>query len=44
VFLQYLSVDIAERNRVRAEASLPLLDVASETARLEKVQAEAVFE
>ena len=35
---------IDERNRLRAEASLPLLDVASETARLQKVQAEALFE
>jgi hypothetical protein len=37
-------MDIAERNRLRAEAHLPLLDVAIETRRLQAAQAEAEFE
>ena len=37
-------MDIAERNRLRAEAHLPLLDVAAEISRLEKAEAEAEFE
>jgi hypothetical protein len=37
-------MDIAEKNRLRAEAKLPLLDVAAEIARLEKAEAKAEFE
>jgi hypothetical protein len=37
-------MDIAVRNRLRAEAHLPLLDVAAEITRLEKAEAEAKFE
>lgn len=37
-------MDIAERNRIRAEARLPLLDIAAETKRLEDVRQEAEFE
>jgi hypothetical protein len=31
-------MDIAERNRLRAEAHLPLLDVTAETERLQKIK------
>jgi hypothetical protein len=37
-------MDIAERNRLMAEAKLPLLDFATETARLHQIQAKADFE
>jgi hypothetical protein len=36
-------MNIAERNRLRAEAHLPLLDVAAEIARLRKIEAKAEF-
>jgi len=36
--------DIARRNRLRKDASLPLLDVSSEMARLKKVREEADFD
>jgi|tagenome__1003787_1003787.scaffolds.fasta_scaffold20518224_2 hypothetical protein len=35
---------IDERNRIRTEAHLPLLDVDAEQARLAKVEADAEFE
>ena len=37
-------MDVAERNRVRAEARLPLLDLAKETARLKETEGEVLFE
>jgi hypothetical protein len=37
-------MDIAERNRLRSEAHLPLLDVAAETERLQKIKDKATFE
>jgi hypothetical protein len=37
-------MNIAERNRLRAEAHLPVLDVAAEMARLQKIEAKAEFE
>ena len=37
-------MDTEQRNRLRAEASLPLLSVAAETKRLQMVQASAEFE
>src|SRR5215210_6409004 len=37
-------VDVEERNCLRAEAHLPLLDVAAEITRLERIQAKAEFE
>jgi len=37
-------MDIEQRNRLRAEAGLPLLDVSAETARLAKARADAEFE
>jgi hypothetical protein len=37
-------MDIEQRNRLRAEAALPLLDLAAEMALLEKAQADAEFE
>jgi hypothetical protein len=40
---EYLA-DIAKRNRLRSEVSLPLLDVSTEMARLERVLAEAEFD
>jgi len=36
--------DIAKRNRLRREVSLPLLDVSSELQRLERVRDEAEFD
>ena len=40
----YCRMHISQRNLLRTEANLPLLDVAAEEARLEKVQADAEFE
>jgi hypothetical protein len=40
---EYLA-DIAKRNRLRSEVSLPLLDVSTEMARLERVRDEADFD
>jgi hypothetical protein len=37
-------MDIGERNRLRAEAHLPLLDIAAEVARLQKIETKAEFE
>jgi hypothetical protein len=37
-------MDIDQRNRLRAEAGLPLLDVAAESKRLSAVAEEAAFE
>jgi hypothetical protein len=37
-------MDIEQRNRLRRDASLPLLDVPTEMARLEKAEADAEFE
>jgi hypothetical protein len=37
-------MDIAERNHLRDEANLPLLDVATELARIETTTVEAEFE
>jgi hypothetical protein len=37
-------MDIEQRNRLRVEASLPLLDVPTELARLKKAEDEAEFE
>jgi hypothetical protein len=37
-------MDIEQRNHLRTEAHLPLLDVAAETERLPKIEAKAEFE
>ena len=37
-------MDIAERNRLRAEAHLPLLEVAAESERLQRIKDKAAFE
>jgi hypothetical protein len=37
-------MDVEQRNRLRRDASLPLLDVPTEMARLEKAEADAEFE
>lgn len=37
-------MDIEQRNRIRADAGLPLLDIPTETARLKKAQEDAKFE
>jgi hypothetical protein len=37
-------MDIEKRNRLRAEARLPLLDLPTEMARLKKIEDDAKFE
>jgi hypothetical protein len=44
IMTQSILADIANRNRIRQEAQLPLLDVQTEAARLAAVREQAEFE